>query len=81
MQITSGKVQKHELSNPKNSRKSPTLVIRGGSAEKMPDSDVTNDYVTSLQAGKVTNNQRMVTTASRPCYVKKSETKSPVIIE
>ena len=46
----------------------------------MPDSDVTNDYVTSLQAGKVTNNQRMVTTASRPCYVKKSETKSPVII-
>ena len=46
----------------------------------MPDSNDTNDYVTSLQAGKVTNNLRIVTTASRPCYVRKSVTKSPVII-
>ena len=46
----------------------------------MPDSNDTNDYVTSLQAGKVTNNLRIVTTASSPCYVRKSVTKSPVII-
>ena len=46
----------------------------------MPDSNDTNDYVTSLQAGKVTNNLRIVNTASSPCYVRKSVTKSPVII-
>ena len=46
----------------------------------MPDSRDTDDYVTSLQAGKVTNNLRDYTTASRPCYVRKSVTKSPVII-
>ena len=69
----------HELSNT-NSRNSLTLEVCGDSAEKMPDSSDTDDYETSLQAGKVTNNLRDYTTAFRPCYVRKSVTKSPVII-
>ena len=48
LQIMSGKVQMYELSNLQNIRVSLTLVPRGGSAEKMPDSDVTNENVTSL---------------------------------
>ena len=69
----------HGLSNP-NSRIILTLELYGDNAEKMPDTCDTDNHEMSLQAGKVTHNPRNITTACRPCYVKKSVPRSPVII-
>ena len=69
----------HGLSNP-NSRIILILELCGDNAEKMPDTCDTDDHEMSLQAGKVTNNPRNITTACRPCYVKNSVPRSPVII-
>ena len=51
----------------------------GDNAKKMPDTCDTDDCEMSLQAGRVTNSPRNNTTVCRPCYVKKSVTRNPMI--